>query len=146
LIQRYTHNFIDGKFGIWSKEESKFSILSFYESERFISRIFKKKKTSFLVIRKMYDWTAYFDPTLTDFSQHSEARIFRFYKNKEDKVVIMYKTNILENNWREFQTELSSKHYGIQICTFFQQFSPQPLVSESLNQTVVDNFATFASL
>jgi hypothetical protein len=94
----------------------------------------------------MYDWTVYFDSTLTDFSQHSEARIFRFYKNKENKVVIMYKTNILENNWRGFQTELSSKHYEIQICTFFQQFSPQLLVPESLNQIVVDNFATSASL
>jgi adenylate cyclase class IV len=61
------------------------------------------------VIRKIYDWTVYFDSTLTNFSQHSEARIFRFYKNKEDKVVMMYKTNILENNWRGFQTELSSK-------------------------------------
>jgi hypothetical protein len=93
----------------------------------------------------MYDWTAYFDSTLTDFSQYSEARIFRFYKNKENKVVMMYKTNILENNWRGFQTKPSSKHYGIQICTFFQQIS-QPLVSESLNQTVVDNFAIFVSL
>jgi hypothetical protein len=124
LIQRYTHNFTDGKFGIWSKKESKFNIPSFYEIGRFISRIFKKKKTSFLVIRKMYDWTVYFDLTLTDFSQHSEARIFRFYKNKEDKVIIMYKTNILENNWRGFQTKPSLKYYGIQICTLFQQFSP----------------------
>jgi hypothetical protein len=119
LIQRHTHDFIDGKFGLWSKEESKFSIPSFYEIGRFISRIFKKKKILFSVIRKMYDWTTYFDLTLTDFSQHSEARIFRFYKNEEDKVVIIYKTNMLENNWRGFQTELSSKHYGIQICIFF---------------------------
>jgi hypothetical protein len=146
LIQGHTHDFIDGEFVIWSKEEGKFNILSFYEMGKFIERIFKKKKTMFSVIRKIYDWTAYLDPTLTDFLQYSEARIFRFYKNKEYKVVIMYKTNILETNWREFQTEPSSKQFGIQVCTFFQQFPPQPLVPESLKQTVVDNFATFSSL
>ena len=113
LIQGHTYDLIDGEFANWKEAECKWNITSFFQMADFLSKAFKKKFTKFIVLRKLLDWTSYFEDTFTDFSQYSNARLFKFSKNESGEVVMMYKTNPLETEWCGFKAPNSTKEHGI---------------------------------
>jgi hypothetical protein len=86
-----------------------------------MSKTFNTKDSSFTFLRAIYDWTVYFELTLTKIQYYSDAYIFMFFKNESNKAVINYKTNYLEDNWHSFQLFGSNTQHNIQMCFFYQQ-------------------------
>jgi hypothetical protein len=96
LIQGHTHDLIDQDFSIWTKGERKYGIESLYQLSKFMRLTFKdSKKTTFTVLRSVYDWSEYFESTLTTFKQFQDARLFKICK-ENTSVVMYFKTNCLE--------------------------------------------------
>ena len=146
LIQGHTHDLIDGEFANWSVAERKRNIISFFGLKEFLSHAFIKKKVGFIILRKLFDWTSYFEDTFTDFSQYSNARLFKFSKNESGEVVMMYKTNPLETDWRGFTTPNSSKQYGVQVCKSYLEMPPHLIFPEPLLQNTLDILNTSTSV
>jgi hypothetical protein len=55
LIQGHTHDLIDGEFAVWTTEERKWTLNSFFSLGFFLSKTFQspKKIASFTVLRKL---------------------------------------------------------------------------------------------
>jgi hypothetical protein len=140
LIQGHTHDLIDQEFSTWSIGEKKYSIPSFHQIGYFISKAFQKKKTSFTILRRLYDWISYFDETLTEFHHYSNARLFKITK-ENNRVIMKYKTNIFEDEWHGFQLPGSNKQHGIQICSNYLQEPPHSIVPELLKEDDVIQIA-----
>ena len=143
LIQGHTYDLIDGEFANWKEAECKWNITSFFQMTDFQSKAFKKKIAKFVVLRKLFDWTSYFEDTFTDFSQYSNARLFKFSKNESGKIVMMYKTNPLETEWRGFKAPNSTKEHGIQICKIFKQTPLHMIVPELISQNITKILTIF---
>ena len=143
LIQGHTHDLIDQEFAVWTAGEHRYELHSFHKLANFITQIFYKKKTSFTVLKRMYDWVSYFDSTLTEFSHYSTARLFKFFK-ESDNVVMKFKTNPLEADWHGFHTEDNVEH-GIQVCSSFQQHAPHAIIPDPLHKDQVSVVANHAA-
>jgi hypothetical protein len=146
LIQGHTHDLIDGEFSVWTAGERKWNIPSFHQLGFFLSKAFKKGKAMYSVFQMIYDWTAYFAPTLVQISQHSEARMFKFFKNNSEEVEMLYKTNPLESDWHGLDIPESNQLHGIQICTYFQQLAPHVVAPEPLPVDLMNQLATYNGL
>jgi hypothetical protein len=145
LIQGHTHDLIDQEFSVWAAGERKWRIESFHKLGKFITNSFQKKKTSFTILRRLYDWTSYFADTLLTINHFTTARVFRFCK-ENNKVVMYYKTNMLENEWCGFVPSGENQQYGIQICHMFKQEPPNAVVPEDLPQSTTTEIATNPSM
>jgi hypothetical protein len=143
LIQGHTHDLIDQEFSLWAAGERRFSIESLLKISEFISKSFKSssKKTSYTFIRQMFDWVGYFDQVLCDFSQHTDARLFKIY-SENGHVVMKYKTNCLEKKWKGFIHPETQEEYGIQICHSYISFSPISIIPNSLSAETLNVITT----
>jgi hypothetical protein len=144
LIQGHTHDLIDGEFAIWTIGEKKFSIKSFFGLEEFILHSFKKeeKKVQFSIIRTVYNWNEYFTPVLVSIKKYSDARIFKIFKNENNQVVMMYKTNTTEEEWLEFLPTGSKKQLGIQICKKYLSFCPSIIPPQPLDTKILETISS----
>ncbi len=43
------------------------------------------------MIRQMFDWIQYFESVTTNFSNHTEARMFKFYKDINSYIIMKLK-------------------------------------------------------
>jgi hypothetical protein len=139
LIPGHTHDLIDQEFATWATALFRLCIESLHAFPQFMKQAFKNGSKSyyFTMIRQMFDWMQYFETITTDFSNHTEARMFKFYKDTNGHVVMKYKTNCLEPIWKGFTIVDIDDIFGIQICTQFLtslplHIIPQPLSSNDL--------------
>jgi hypothetical protein len=141
LIQGHTHDLIDQEFSVWAAGERRFCIESLIKLWEFILSSFKTttKKTSYTLLRWMYDWTGYFAPVTAEFSHHKDARLFKIYKETDGRVVMKYKTNCLEKKWKGFVNPEDEIEYGIQICTSYLSMLPTPIIPNSLSSETLES-------
>ena len=147
LIQSHTHDLIDQEFSVWAAGERRFSIPTLTKLWEFIISSFKSKikKTSYTLLRWMYDWTGYFAPVTADFSQHKDARLFKIYQETDGRVVMKYKTNCLEKHWKGFINPDDNSEYGIQVCISYVSMVPIPLVPKQLSPEILESIVTNSS-
>src|SRR5689334_13282203 len=93
----------DQMFVPWSIGETHINITSLFAIGSFLRKAYKTDVPTWTLIRHVYNWSAAFDSMKTDFSGISSARHFRFTKNEHGTVVMHYKTNSFDNEWRGWQ-------------------------------------------
>ena len=59
------------------------------------------------------------------------------------EVVMMYKTNPLETEWRGFKAPNSTKEHRIQICKIFKQTPLHMIVPEPISQNITKIIISF---
>ena len=143
LIQGHTHDFIDQEFSLWAAGERRYCIESLLKLSEFITKSFKgsTKKISYTLLRGMFDWVGYFNQVTCDFSQHTDARLFKIY-SENNRVVMRYKTNCLEKKWRGFIHPETYEEFGIQICHSYITFSPISIIFNSLSEEILHVITT----
>ena len=147
LIQGHTHDLIDAEFSKWSLGERKKPIKSLAKLNYFLKSSYKKSNCSYSVIRRLYDWTTYFNNVLVDISQFTSYRLFKIFRNDSNNIVMMVKKNVLDQTWSGFSLPNSSEQHGITLCTSFLQnppplLSPNTLPSELINPLATNELVT----
>ena len=142
LIQGHTHDLIDAEFSKWSLGERKRSIKSLPKLNYFLEKSYKKSNCSYSIIRRLYDWTTYFNNVLVDISQFTSYRLFKIFRNDSNNIVMMVKKNVLDQTWSGFSLPNSSEQHGITLCTSFLQNPPHLLSPNTLPSELINPLAT----
>ena len=100
-----------------------------------MKQVFKNNSKSyyFTLLRQIFDWVQFFESVTTDFSNHTDARMFKFYKNNNGQVVMKYKANCLESTWKGFVVQNCDDIFGIGICTNFLSMLPLHIILQPLS-------------
>ena len=117
----------------WAKGEKYLSFPSFHSISEFFFHSYRHSGApEWTLIRKVFDWRAAFDPIKCDISGYFSARLFRFIK-EHSRVVMWYKTNTTENEWRGFQYEENGVIHsnGISVCNSYIS-SPPPIIPQDI--------------
>ena len=142
LIQGHTHDLIDAEFSKWSLGERKRPIKSLPKLNYFLESSYKKNNCSYSVIRRLYDWTSYFNNVLVDISQFTSYRLFKIFRNDSNNILMMVKKNVLDQNWSGFSLSNSSEQYGITLCTSYLQIPPPLLSPNPLPLEIISPLST----
>jgi hypothetical protein len=135
LIPGHTHDLIDQEFATWAIALLHHCIESLHAFPDFMKQAFKSGSKSyyFTMIRQIFDWVQYFESVTTNFSNHTEARMFKFYKDINGHIIMKYKTNCLEPTWKGFTIPNINDIFGIQICSQFLTSLPLHIVPQPLS-------------
>ena len=128
----------------WAKGEKTNCISSFHSISSFLRASYRNSGApEWTLIRRVYDWKTIFDPIRCDFSGYSSARIFKFIK-EESGIVMWYKTNTTETEWREYQYEEDGIAHtiGISVCNSYISSPPPTIPPRQLDITTINVLAT----
>jgi len=59
-----------------------------------------KKVPIVKVVQRVYDWTSWFSPYMTEYTHHTTARAFRFFRDSDNRVKMQYKTYSTDVDWQ----------------------------------------------
>ena len=141
LVPGHTHDKIDQLFSNWSKHEVNHSILSPNGLDTFLKGSYKTVKTTFSLIRKVFDWKSLLLANSAELKGYGKAKLFRLLKDNSNVVKLWWKTNSADS-WHGFQPPDSTEECGILLTRQYVSCSPQLLPPLLLDKDIVANLAT----
>ena len=106
-----------------------------------MKKAYKGDVSSWTLIRHVYNWTEAFQPYKCDFSGISTAHHFHFTKNENGLMVMHYKTNSLDEEWKgwDYSEKGTKTSLGISVCKDYIKAPPAEIPPKPIDEAIIQS-------